>query len=208
MNVNYCSCRDICGNTDIIYLTGNDFYAPKGRHDKFVLSVFLLSSHYFIPGDTNCCLTCSYLSGLIAVPVENMFTLCPALSPVCVSLLMEVSGFCRSLAQSNLLQQLDHECHNLCKLNEPSLHRDKSPYHLQHFDLLKLVNEWQERTVLLYEVLHTIMGTSGSSSLAKDVKKEESMAVAGAVLLHQRNDHTSAVQHALGLVLDFWGCYR
>ena len=67
------------------------------------------------------------------------------------------------------------------------------------------MDEWQERTVLLYEVLHTIMGTSGSSSLAKDVKKEESMAVAGAVLLHQRNDHMSAVQHALGLVLDFGG---
>ena len=71
---------------------------------------------------------------------------------------------------------------------------------LQNLDLEKIVNEWSERSRLLYEVLATIIGTSNPSG-----KQAPPMAVAGSILLHQRNKQMSAVQNSLGLQMDFGG---
>ena len=105
----------------------------------------------------------------------------------------------RKEAEEILLKDLHKESQSLCSTKKTSILRSVHPSALQSLKLDEVVKEWQDRSPMLYNVLHTIAG-----DFAND-KTNQSLAISGSILLHHRNKQMSATQHALGLIMDFGG---
>lgn len=65
-----------------------------------------------------------------------------------------------------------------------------------NFDLVKLLDEWKERAPVFYSFLHTC-----STSKQATTNCSPSVAVAGSVLLKQRNNHMNDTASVLGLLI-------
>ena len=101
------------------------------------------------------------------------------------------------LVIEKVLRLLKAEVGDLCSKKNPSSLRNCTKEALINFDLEKLCNEWKERAPLFYSFLLTV--TSGKSQ--KSTTWFPSMAVAGSILLKQRNPQMNATASALSLVL-------
>jgi hypothetical protein len=95
------------------------------------------------------------------------------------------------------LSLLNKEVISLCSKNSPSMLRKTSKADLEKFDLELLCNEWREKAHLFYSFLMTVSAnkrTKGSLWFG-------SVAIAGSVLLKQKNEKMNATAAVLGIVM-------
>ena len=102
------------------------------------------------------------------------------------------------LVIEKVFRLLKTEVGDLCSKKNPSLLRNSSKEDLVNFDLEKLCNEWKERAPLFYAFLLTAC-TSGHRQ--KTTTWLPSMAIAGSILLKQRNPHMNATASIMSLLL-------
>ena len=103
------------------------------------------------------------------------------------------------LVVHNVMKLLSNEVSALCSRNNPSLLRKYGKKDLVNFDLQFRCEEWKERAPLFFSFLMTCCISSGSTSEA--VKWLPSAAVAGSVLLKQRNPQMNATASVLGVLI-------
>ena len=92
---------------------------------------------------------------------------------------------------------LKKEVLGLCSKNNPSLLRKSSKEGLTDFDLQHVCEEWKIRAPLFYSFLMT----SASNKRTKASSWFGSVAVAGSVLLKQRNEKMDATSSVLGVMM-------
>ena len=98
-----------------------------------------------------------------------------------------------------VMNVLSHELSALCSRNNPSLLRKSGKEDLVNFDLQSLCEEWKERAPLFFSFLMTCCISTGSTNEA--VKWLPSAAIAGSVLLKQRNPQMNATASVLGVLI-------
>ena len=92
---------------------------------------------------------------------------------------------------------LKKEVMELCSKTNPSLLRKSSKEGLTDFDLQHVCEEWKVRAPLFYSFLMT----SASNKRTKASSWFGSVAVAGSVLLKQRNKQMDATSSLLGIMM-------
>ena len=97
----------------------------------------------------------------------------------------------------NVLRLLSSEVCGLCSRSNPSLLRKCDKDDLIKFDFQSLCEEWKDRAPIFYSFLIT----SCSIQLSRDESWFPSMAVAGSVLLKQRNSQMNALASVLGILI-------
>lgn len=105
----------------------------------------------------------------------------------------------RKLVVHNVMKLLSNEVSALCSRNNPSLLRKCGKEDLVNFDLQSLCEEWKERAPLFFSFLMTCCIATGSRNEA--VEWLPSAAVAGSVLLKQRNPQMNATASVLGVLI-------
>lgn len=98
---------------------------------------------------------------------------------------------------SKLLRLLTIQVNGLCSRRVPSILRGKTKDDLIGFELKNLCLEWKERAPILYAFLMTV----ASSKKESDLVWLPSVAVAGSILLKQRNPHMNTCASVLGIML-------
>lgn len=83
-----------------------------------------------------------------------------------------------------VLKTVSKETTGLCSKNNPSLLRKTDKTSLEKFDLEPVCNEWRERAPVFYSFLLT----SCVNKRTKTSTWFESLALAGSILLKQRNE--------------------
>ena len=106
----------------------------------------------------------------------------------------------RNKVVERILRILQEEINGLCSSRNPSILRKSTRDDLINFDLEKLCYEWKERAPLFYSVLLTCC-LSPRKSAVNDAKWFPAMAVAGSVILKERNQHMSALASILGIAI-------
>lgn len=100
---------------------------------------------------------------------------------------------------SSVIKAVSKEVSGLCGKSRPSLLRKTSKEDLQNFDLQKLCEEWQERAPIFYAFL------LNSASRPKPANRKStwfgSVALAGSILLKQRNREMNATAAVMGILL-------
>lgn len=94
-----------------------------------------------------------------------------------------------------ILTNVTKECIGLCSLKEPCVLRSKEPDEIKNFTLSKVNDEFKTRAPLFYSFLLSC-ATTGN----KD-EPMPSVAVAGSVLLRQRNVFMNATQSLISLMV-------
>ena len=97
----------------------------------------------------------------------------------------------------NILKMLSNEMNGLCSRRNPSLLRKCGKDDLVKFDFQSLCEEWKERAPLFFSFLMTCC----VSTSKRDMKWLPSAAVAGSVLLKQRNSQMNATASVLGVLI-------
>ena len=108
---------------------------------------------------------------------------------------------CKTLRTEIICQVLRivaSEMNQLCSKKNPSILRKTSKDDLINFDMEKLRDEWKERAPVFYSFLLTCSSSKNTSTTANWFP---SIAVAGSVLLKQRNSHMNASASALGILI-------
>ena len=96
----------------------------------------------------------------------------------------------------NVLRLLSSEVCGLCSRSNPSLLRKCDKDDLIKFDFLSLCEEWKDRAPIFYSFLMTCCSVQ-----SRDESWFPSMAVAGSVLLKQRNSQMNALASVLGILI-------
>lgn len=96
-----------------------------------------------------------------------------------------------------VLRLLTTQVNGLCSRRVPSILRAKTKDELIGFELKNVCLEWKERAPLLYAFLMTV----ASSKKESDLVWLSSVAVAGSILLKQRNPHMNGCATVLGIIL-------
>jgi len=99
---------------------------------------------------------------------------------------------------SQVLRVVASEMNELCSKKNPSILRKTSKDDLINFDMKKLCDEWKERAPVFYSFLLTCSSSKNTSSTANWFP---SIAIAGSVLLKQRNSHMNASASVLGILI-------
>ena len=97
-----------------------------------------------------------------------------------------------------VLKLLTVQINGLCARKEPSILRAKTKAELQNFDCEKLCLEWKKRSPLFYAFLMTIATSNKTNS---ETTWLPSVAVAGSVLLKQRNAHMNVCATVIAILL-------
>lgn len=108
---------------------------------------------------------------------------------------------CKALTKhvaETLLNTVNAEVSGLCSRNNPSLLRKCEQSDLKKFSFEALCEEWRERAPLFFAFLMTCCG---SGVAREDVRWLPSTAVAGSVLLKQRNPALNATASVLGVLV-------
>lgn len=108
---------------------------------------------------------------------------------------------CKTLRTEIICQVLRivaSEMNQLCSKKNPSILRKTSKDDVINFDMEKLRDEWKERAPVFYSFLLTCSSSKNTSTTANWFP---SIAVAGSVLLKQRNSHMNASASALGILI-------
>lgn len=96
-----------------------------------------------------------------------------------------------------ILRLLKNEIEDLCSTGKPSLLRGTTKEKLSNFKLEKLCEEWAERAPLFYSFLRVCCFKSNK----EDANWCPGMAMAGSVLLKQRNKHMNVMAAIIGITL-------
>lgn len=96
---------------------------------------------------------------------------------------------------TQVLRVITKEVSELCSRRKPSLLRKTSKEDLLNFDLIKVCEEWKERAPVFYSFLLTCCSTKQTQ------ESLPSLAVAGSILLKQRNNHMNATAAVLGILI-------
>lgn len=99
---------------------------------------------------------------------------------------------------SQVLRVVASEMNELCSKKNPSILRKTSKDDLINFDMKNLCDEWKERAPVFYSFLLTCSSSKNTSSTANWFP---SIAIAGSVLLKQRNSHMNASASVLGILI-------
>lgn len=99
---------------------------------------------------------------------------------------------------SQVLRVVASEMNELCSKKNPSILRKTSKDDLINFDMKKLCDEWKERAPVFYSFLLICSSSKNTSSTANWFP---SIAIAGSVLLKQRNSHTNASASVLEILI-------
>lgn len=97
----------------------------------------------------------------------------------------------------NVLCTVSTEVNSLCSRKNPSLLRKTGKQDLMKYSMQTLCLEWKTRSPIFYAFLMTV-------SLSRNNKQSHwlpSVALAGSILLKQRNSHMSATGAVIGIVL-------
>ena len=103
----------------------------------------------------------------------------------------------RKAVTEKVLKTVSKEISGLCSKSNPSLLRKSEKADLEKFDFELVCNEWRERAPLFYSFLLT-------SCINKKTKTSSwfgSLALAGSILLKQRNAEMSAGASVIGVLL-------
>ena len=103
----------------------------------------------------------------------------------------------RNHIMNRTLKTLSQEVSALCSTKNPSLVRKSGKEDLAKFDLQNICNEWKERAPLFYSFLMT----SAVNKRTKDYTWFSSVALAGSVLLKQKNEKMDATASVIGVLL-------
>lgn len=96
---------------------------------------------------------------------------------------------------SKVMNIVSSECDELCSRKNPSILRRSSKIDLENFSFKNVCDEWKEKAPIFYKFL---------MCCASKNKQDEwfpSVAVAGSVVLKQRNSHMSATASVLGVLM-------
>lgn len=96
-----------------------------------------------------------------------------------------------------IAHMVTNECNSLCSRSKPSLLRKTGKEDLTNFSFKNICLEWKERAPIFYKVLMTC----ARRKLSDHVEWLPSVAMAGSVLLKQRNSHMSATASVLGVLM-------
>ena len=99
-----------------------------------------------------------------------------------------------------LVDELVRECDHLCGKKVSILRKSKADDMLQ-FSWEKLQSEWKEEAPTLYRILTVVVTPRLAVQLHVSEDKLPSICVAGSILLRSYNQHVSALQHLIGLIL-------
>jgi hypothetical protein len=102
----------------------------------------------------------------------------------------------RTCIFKEMQRYLKSEMKCVCSRKYPSMLRVKTKEELVNFDFKKLCLEWKKKAPLFYTFLKTIASPNNTA-----VEWLPSMAVAGSILLKQRNSHMSACATIIGILL-------
>lgn len=94
-----------------------------------------------------------------------------------------------------ILASVTRECIDLCSKKNPSLLRVNEPEEMLNFTLSKFCTEFKVRAPLFYSFLRSCATSDDKSDWLP------SIAVAGSVLLKQRNVHMNATQSLISLMV-------
>ena len=98
---------------------------------------------------------------------------------------------------SSVIKAVSKEVSGLCGKSRRSLLGKTSKEDLQNFDLQKLCEEWQERAPIFYAfLLNTASRTNRKGTWFGSV-----VALAGSILLNQRNREMNATAAAMGILM-------
>jgi len=98
-----------------------------------------------------------------------------------------------------ILGIVKNEVDDLCSRQKPSMLRKSGKDDLMKFDLQLLCQEWMSKAPLFYSFLLTCASSKNTSNTT--LNWFPSIAVAGSVLLKQRNKAMSATANVLGILL-------
>jgi len=95
-----------------------------------------------------------------------------------------------------ILRVVSTEVNDLCSKRNPTLLRKSSKEDLINYDMKSLCAEWGERAPVFYSFLLTCCSR-------RDTKASwlPSVAIAGSILLKERNSHMSATASVLGILI-------
>lgn len=96
---------------------------------------------------------------------------------------------------SKVMNMVSSECDALCSRKNPSILRRSSKTDLENFSFKNVCDEWKEKAPIFYKFLMSC------ASKNKQDKWFPSVAVAGSVVLKQRNSHMSATASVLGVLM-------
>ena len=97
---------------------------------------------------------------------------------------------------SSVIKAVSKEVSGLCGKSRPSILRKTSKEDLQNFDLQKLCEEWQERAPIFYAFL-----LNSAGRINRKGTWFASVAIAGSILLKQRNREMNATAAVMGILL-------
>ena len=118
------------------------------------------------------------------------------------SLDFDISCYANSKSASQhviekVMKVVSKEVAGLCSKTNPSLLRKTGKGDLENFDLEHVCSEWRERAPVFYSFLLT----SAANKSSKSYTWFGSLALAGSVLLKQRNPGMSATASVIGVLL-------
>lgn len=94
-----------------------------------------------------------------------------------------------------VLRIVSGEITGLCSIKRPSLLRKSGKDDLENFDLKKICDEWKERAPVFYSFLLTSCTTN------REATWFPSVALAGSILLKQRNKHLNTTATIIGILM-------
>ena len=109
-----------------------------------------------------------------------------------------------SLIVDIVLKQLRDECEHLCSQSHNSMLRDSSPDALMSFNWQCLANELKKKAPLLFAVMLAAGGPPHPRNIQKGACEQSrypAVCTATAILLKERCDFMSALQHLIGIFL-------
>ncbi len=103
-----------------------------------------------------------------------------------------------------VLKRLRDECEQLCSRSRKGMLRKSSPDDLQSFNWVSIASELKQEAPLLFAVLTAAGAPPRPRNVSKGATEESrypAICTAAAVLLKERCDFMSALQHLLGIIL-------
>ena len=103
----------------------------------------------------------------------------------------------KKIVVEKVLQLMTSQINGICSRKQPSMLRANTKEEIVNFDFEKLCLEWKERAPIFYAFLMTCATTT-----RKEIAPEwlPSIAVAGSILLKQRNSHMNGCATVLGIL--------
>ena len=104
----------------------------------------------------------------------------------------------KKIVVEKVLQLMMSQINGICSRKQPSMLRANTKEEIVNFDFEKLCLEWKERAPIFYAFLMTCATTT-----RKEIAPEwlPSIAVAGSILLKQRNSHMNGCATVLGILI-------